>query len=246
MAKQGPQDSHHHFSRWLLAYASTYTAFHLLPAFLSHEIQNRLTSGDILNLFTPFVLLPIVWKLSALLRATVPEDDKSVVARAQVVLLFSATLYANGHGMNLAANAIGRHLTGMEGTPIFWLDYFFDEQLGHIIWHGGVTGLAFGLLMLATNLPPAPHLGMVLVAAPLFAFTYFADGVEGQTAWLNWPAALLLCAWSFFRMKKESGVPGANPVALFYAVAGALAVLLFVIWWVWHGGLPQFSALGWI
>jgi hypothetical protein len=80
----------------------------------------------------------------------------------------------------------------MEGIPIYWLDYFFDETLGHIFWHDGVVVIPIGFLLLATNLKAIPTSWLAMAGMPFFAFAYFTDGVEGQTAPLLFPGAILI------------------------------------------------------
>jgi hypothetical protein len=119
-------------SNRLFLFGFAYAFMHVMPAFLTHDVKNRLTTGDLLNFFTPFVVIPIVWKLYFLLRENLPIVSERKIRTAQTILLFSSILYVNGQGMNLSANAIARHLSEMKDSPLYSLDYFFDETLGHI------------------------------------------------------------------------------------------------------------------
>jgi hypothetical protein len=162
------------------------------------------------------------------------------------MLLFSSILYVNGQGMNLSANAIARHLSEMKDSPLYWLDYFFDETLGHIFWHSGMVGISIALLLLAANLQSGFVTWQILAGALFYSFAYFTDAVEGQTVPLLFPGAILILGGILYYHKKSSQKFSENPVKLFFLTGYVLAILLFLIWWIWQGGFPQFSELGWI
>jgi hypothetical protein len=42
------------------------------------------------------------------------------------------------------------------------------------------------------------------------------------------------------------GLSASRPLQTAFAAAFALAAVLVEIWAVWHGGVPQFSEVGWI
>lgn len=219
---------------------------HVMPAFLTHDVKNHLTTGDLLNFFTPFVIIPIVWKLYFLLRENLPTLSERKTRTVQFILLFGSILYVNGQGMNLSANAIARHLSEMKDSPLYWLDYFFDETLGHIFWHSGMVGISVALLLLAATLQAEMVLWQILTGALFYSFAYFTDAVEGQTVPLLFPSAVLILGGILYYNKKLSRKFSQNAVMLFFLTSYVLAILLFLIWWIWQGGFPQFSELGWI
>ncbi len=234
------------FSRWLFLFGFAYVFMHVMPAFLTHDIKNHLTSGDLLNFFTPFIIIPIVWKLYFLLREKLPEISERKIRIVLIILLFSSISYVSGQSMNLSANAIARHLSEMKDSPLYWLDYFFDETLGHIFWHSGMVGISCGLLLLAANLQAAIVSWQIIAGALFYSFAYFTDAVEGQTVPLLFPSTALILGGIFYDNKKSLRKFSKNPVVLFFLISYVLAILLFIIWWLWQGGFPQFSELGWI
>ncbi len=241
-----PTTSTSNLSTWLFLFAFAYAFMHIMPAFLTHDVKNRLTSGDLLNFFTPFVVIPLVWKLYFVIRANLQAVSDRMIKLTTAILFFSSIFYVNGQGMNLSANAIARHLVGMEQTSLYWLAYFFDENLGHIFWHSGVLGISLSFLLLAANLQTISTSWLTLAGAPFYSFAYFTDAVEGQTVVLLFPSAILILGGIFFHFKKQSNSFKRNPLMLFFLVGYVIAVALFFIWWIWQGGFPQFSELGWI
>jgi hypothetical protein len=233
-------------STWLILFAFAYAFMHVAPAFLTHDVKNRLTSGDLLNFFTPFVVIPLVWKLYFVIRANLQAVSDRTIKLTAIILFFSSIFYIHGQGMTLSANAIARHLVGMEQTPLYWLAYFFDEKMGHIFWHSGVLGISISFLLLAANLQPISTSWLALAGAPFYSFAYFTDAVEGQTVALLFPSAILILVRILFHCKKQPNSFKQNPVLLFFLVGYVIAVALFLIWWSWQGGFPQFSELGWV
>lgn len=245
-AKIELQNRTSNLSTWLFLFAFAYAFMHVMPAFLMHDLKNRLTTGDLLNFFTPFVVIPLVWKLYFVIRANLQAVSDRTIKLTTAILFFSSIFYVNGEGMNLSANAIARHLVGMEKTPIYWLDYFFDEKMGHIFWHSGVLGISISFLLLAANLQTIPTSWLTLAGVPFYSFAYFTDAVEGQTVVLLFPSAILILGGIVRRLKKQPNSLKRNPVMLFFLAGYALAIALFLIWWIWQGGFPQFSELGWV
>jgi hypothetical protein len=227
----------------LAVFAVLYAFFDLAPSFLTYDLGRRLTSGDVLNFFMPLAVLPPLWLVVVSLWADAPRDRRRMAA----TLLFIGTVFiADGHGMNLAANAVARHLTGQEGTPLYRLDYFFDEQMGHLLAHGGLLLATYGLLLVADGAGARRADWRSLAAAPLFGFAYFCDGVEGQTVFMLLPGAVIGAAWAAAGARQAGAGVLLQTVRGFLLVAFATALVLFAIWGVWHRGFPEFSELGWI
>lgn len=153
---------------------------------------------------------------------------------ALVLALVAGVLYADGHGIHLAANSIANEApTGdAERMAIFW-----DEGFSHVEWHLGWIGLlaAFGLAESRLPPSPAPYVGRHLVSAVLLGFTLFTSTVEGGTWWLVLAAAAVFSAWQCRAQR---------PVLATASIAFVLAALLIGIWAIWHGGVPQFSEVG--
>ena len=43
--------------------------------------------------------------------------------------------------IRVTSNSIGHPLEGMRGSDTCWLTNFYDETLGHYLWHVGFAGL---------------------------------------------------------------------------------------------------------
>jgi len=227
----------------LAAFAVLYAFFDLAPSFLGHDLGHRLTSGDVLNFFMPLAVLPWLWLVHARLSPGVPELRRRI---ATTVLFVATVMIADGHGMNLAANAVARQLQGHEGTGAWILDYFFDEDMGHLLAQGGLVLATYAWLLIADGAADRQADWRTLAAASLLGFAYFADGVEGQTVFLLLPGALLGALWAAVGARRAGARPLRHGVRGFLLVAYLTALVLFAIWGIWHRGFPEFSALGWI
>ena len=162
--------------RWLFLFGLAYAFMHVAPVFLTVEIENRLTGGDILAILSPLVVVSAAWKLFSILSPALNIIHETAVFW---LMLAASLLYAGGQGMNLAANAIARHLTDQGTTPLFQLTSFFDEMLGHILWHTGMIGMTTALLLRARSLQGSRSKALCFLGSLLFAFAYFTDAVEG-------------------------------------------------------------------
>jgi hypothetical protein len=206
--------------RALLAFAVAVAVFHHLPA-----LSGRF--GDWVDLATPFVVLGAAAAVLVVLRPPL---------WAGALALAAGVAYADGHGIHLAANSIAaERLAGeAEDTAYFW-----DERFGHIEWHLGLLGLlvAFPLAERFGRGAPTDAAATTWLVALLVGFTLFTSTVEGQDWWLVPPVALGLAAWALVRR---------GPVLRACAGALAFAGLLLAAWAAWHGGMPEFSDVGWI
>jgi hypothetical protein len=206
--------------RGFVALAVAVGVFHHVPAYAGD-------AGTWIDLATPFAVAAAV--VYGLRGAPLPAI---VVGTAALVL------YIDGHGIHLAANAIGHEDVGAaEDTVDFW-----DEHWGHAEWHLGWIGLLAALSL--ADLPHRPSnrvfLGLggpLIAAAALMGSTLFTSTVEGQDWWLVLGAAPLFVAWSAVRSGR---------VVAASAAATLLAAALIGIWAAWHGSVPQFSETGWL
>jgi len=207
-------------ARGFVALAAAVAVFHHVPAFTGD-------AGTWIDLVTPFaVAAATVYGLQRAPRAAI------VIGTAALVL------YVDGHGIHLAANAIGHEDTGAaEHTVDFW-----DEHWGHAEWHLGWLGLLAALALAEPPRRPSNRLllgvgGLVLAAAVLMGFTLFTSTVEGQDWWLTLGAAPLFAVWAVLRPR--SLVSAA-------AVATLVGAGLIGIWAASQGGVPEFSDVGWL
>ena len=178
-------------------------------------------TGTWIDLVTPFVVVGVAaWALHA-----APNP-------ARVVALVAGIAFVDGHGIHLSANDIGHYdVTGKAED----VRYFWDEHWGHIEWHLGLLGLlaAFALADARRTRPDRVE----LAAAALLGWTLFANTVEGQDWFLTLAAAVVFAAWAAARRSRT---------LVACASATLLAAALIGIWAAWHGGVPQFSELGWL
>lgn len=246
MKNKNPQASNReNLCFWIFAYAFCYAFFHIVPVFVEFEIKNKLLLGDILDILTPFIVLFLVFKLYHILKS-----NSSVKLPAVIILIFGAIIFVEGHGMHLAANAIFRHISSYaaQNTPIYALTYFFDETLGHIFWDSGIIILSAGIILIGTDVAANHHFkpGFVFPGSLLYGFTYFVNGVEGQTVVFTLPMALIIPAAIFLYGRTKQTKITKNPVLCFFACAYLVALILFIIWGILQEGFPEFSAVGWI
>jgi len=223
----------------VVGFAVAFLVFLLAPPFLPYRFAPYplINWADVVDLATPLVLIPLYWLL--LTDSPVPPSRGWIIA-----FLVLAAAWVDGHGIHLAANAIGHRLKGQTG-PALDLTEFWDEKFGHYLWHTAVLGLSALVLIRHARAPaPAERPSWTgLIAAAVYGFTLFLIGNEGGTAPLVVPfaAAVTLAAWPLRRRLLPS------PVLAMFALGYALALAVFAIWFVyWGGRLPQFSDLGWI
>jgi hypothetical protein len=224
----------------ILVFSITFLVFFMLPPFLNQKFGSYplMKVADVFDLFTPLVLIPLYWLIYRL-------DGKSAPTRGEDVcfMIFTA-FWVLGQGMHLAANSIGHLLNGMEGTDIYKLSHFYDEVLGHYLWHFGVVGLSAILIFRQWRKPLVEggiSTWLVILAGIIYGFTYFALIIEGATTPLGVTftvlAVLLMAIYARKVMTKQ-------PVLCFFFIAYAFALLLFIGWGIYWQGLPEFSEVG--
>ncbi len=125
-------------SLFILIFSITFTLFLFGPPLLNKQfsIYPLMKIGDVFDIFTPLILIPLYWLLFRL------AEDKSPSLKENLIFLFIAAFWVVGHGMHLSANSIGHLLEGTEGSDVYNLAYFYDEILSHYLWHFGIVGLS--------------------------------------------------------------------------------------------------------
>lgn len=180
---------------------------------------------DATDLVTPFAVVGAA--LAALLSLRAPP-------RAFLLAFVATILYVDGHGIHLSANSI-RHdpVPGRAGeTARFW-----DEQFGHLWWHLGLLALAGAICLAEPKRNVSLSRRQAAAVVVLFGSTLFTNTVEGGDWWLELAGAAVFAAWA---------LAARRPVVTAFAGAFAFAAALIGIWALWHGGVPQFSELGWL
>lgn len=227
-------------ARLTLVFAIAFAVFIVAPAFLGMPFgpYPLLSCGDVLDLFTPLVLIPLYWALFR--EAGDPPPGRG----GTIAFLALAALWVEGQGMHLAANAIG-HLPGAgEGTALARLTHALDEELSHYLWHGGMVGLSALLIHRQWRHPFAGRrsgLGFEGVAGAIHGFNYFITIVEAGTARLGIPFAALVLLFVALRGR---GRLREQPILAFFFVAYLVATLGFLGWGLYWRGLPEFSQVG--
>jgi hypothetical protein len=200
---------------------------------------------DALDILTPLVLLPLYWLL---FRFT---TDSTANLVEEITFMVFAAMWVLGHGMHLAANSINNlvgalaksQVIDITTSDIYTLIYFYDEHLGHYIWHIGILGLT-GLLIYRAWRHPAGEATAwwaVIPAGLIYGFTLFCLFIEGQTTLLGYPFALIITLLALIWGRKNLAQ---QPILAFFLIACLAAAALFTGWgFYWHG-FPQFTDVG--
>lgn len=225
--------------RLILAFAILYAFFLIAPALLSSQFAPYplLKNGDILDLLTPLILLPLYWLMLE------HGGTGEATARERFVFVVLAAAWAMGQGMHLGANAVGHLLDDFKTTDAYALNHFLDEDLSHYIWHAASIGLIVLLLVRQTRSPFVSERSSLVkegVAALLYGLTYFIVTIEAGTLPLGLPFAVAIVVFGFWVRKNLR----AQPLSAFYVFAFLLALLLFAGWGMYWRGFPEFSEVG--
>ena len=178
-------------------------------------------AGTWVDLVTPFVVLAA----AAIVLARQRRD-------VLLLALVAAIAYVDGHGIHLAANDIGHYETVAGHAEE--VRHFWDEFFGHLEWHLGFFGL-LAAFALADDRRAGRGLGWPAVG--LLGWTMLVTSVEGGDWWL--PVA-------FAAPFAGLAVANRRRTAALCAAATVLATALIGVWALWHGGVPEFSELGWL
>jgi hypothetical protein len=184
-------------------------------------------TAEWISLATPFAVVAAAAAVLAQLQAR---------GAPLAVAIVGGILYVDGHGMHLAADSIRSEGLSGEAERVA---HFWDERISHWELHSGLmlVVVAFCLAEAEARVPVAPAPWAAVSTVALLGLTLFAGVVEGGTWWLLPPAAIGLGIWAVLRPR---------PLLRTCAAAFGLALVLLVVWVVWHGGVPEFSDLGWI
>lgn len=200
---------------------------------------------DVFDILTPLVLIPIYW----LLFKHSASEGKFLAEEIAFIVL--AAIWVEGHGIHLSANSIDNLIdalarnpaTSIKSTDIYRLVYFFDEGLGHYVWHIGMLGLAALLIWHEWRHPVgAQTIWWAAIAAGIvYGFSLFAIFIEGQTVFLGFPFAIMVVLFALVWKRNKLAQ---RPVLAFFFLACLVATLLFAGWGIYWRGFPQFSDVG--
>lgn len=222
---------------WILIFGVLTPVFVIGPALMGQTFlpYPLMDVADVFDLFTPLVLIPVYWLLFQWAGKDSPSLPESLV------FMLLAAFWVEGQGMHLAANSIG-HLLVDTGKAVE-LTYFYDEVLGHYLWHIGLLGLA-ALLMYREWGRPAGLItpwGITLPAGIIYGFTVFAATLEGQTAPMSLPFVILVALFTLIWGRNRLG---RQPVLAFFFASFLIAALFYLGWGLYWGGFPEFSEVG--
>ena len=253
----------------ILLFAILFTVLFLTPAFASGQYKpyELLKNGDIIDLFTPLILIPLYWSLYR------PKEEQPSRSFGVSLFLIFAALWVMGHSMHLAANAIKHLLTDLTPadaeylsiarvarddidltkTEIYALTDNFDERLGHLIWHSGILGLAAVLLVGEFRHHAGQdqaNMGLIVPAGILHGLTLFTIFIEGQTVILGLPFVVSVSAYGLTAGRKWFR---RRPLITFFTITAVLAAFLIIGWGLYWGNsdcgwFPEFSSkcVGWL
>ncbi len=242
-------------ARLTLIFAILFAVFIIAPAFFSDRFAPYplMKSGDVLDLLTPLVLIPLYWLLfqihevrgsPVVKRLGLSDPHRPPSQKEMLVFLIFAALWVEGHGMHLVANSIGHLTQPYSGSEIEQLTHFYDEILSHYIWHFGLVGLSILLIYRQWQNPFTKQrsgLRFEITAGIIHGFNYFIDIVESATTILGVPFAagvvLFVLIWGRQHLRQQ-------PILAFFFVSYSLACLFFLGWGLYWGGLPEFSKVG--
>jgi hypothetical protein len=84
-------------------------------------------------------------------------------------------------------------------------------------------------------------LWLVILSGVIHGFALFMIGIEGGTAPVGIPFAVLATVFGLVWGRQKLAH---QPLLLFFAVSYAVVVIFFAGWGIYWGSLPQFSELG--
>jgi len=230
---------------WLIILFAILSAFFLVGLIFFQSpfpLYPLVSWKDVIDLITPFIIIP----LYGLMFKAASRGGPGWLKEMAFITLTS--LWVLGQGMHLTANSIG-NLTeyfsesgrlDILDTNIYALTYFFDEKLGHYLWHAAILGLAVLLIVREWRFPSggtAPRWVLGL-AGLLYGGTLFIIFVEGQTTPLGFPfsliASLVLLVLGVRKFKER-------PLLVFFFTSLLAAAILMTVWGIYFHGFPELS-----
>ena len=230
-----------------LTFAILSVVFLLLLIFLRtpFSLYPLMSYQDALDILTPLVLIPLYWLIFHYAGSETPRLSQAIS------FLILAVFWVEGHGMHMAANSISnlmaegitRTQAELPGGDLYTLAYFFDEQLGHYLWHIGVLGLAALLIYREWHQPAGWRTvwWQAISGGIIYGLTLFMITNEGQTVWLGLPFSFLVVLFGLIWGRKRLG---RQPVLAFFFVTFLVALLFLAGWGLYWGGFPEFGEVG--
>lgn len=230
-----------------LVFAILSLAFIVLSVFLRFKFPPYplVSYQDALDVLTPVVLIPLYWlmfKYAVGERPTLIEN---------LAFLLLAVIWIEGHGMHLSANSVDNLIdalaanpaTNIKGTDVYRLVFFFDEQLGHYLWHTGLITLPLLLIYFETRhaVGSPVRWWATILAGVIYGITLFCIFIQARTLFMGFPFAIAVALFGLIWGRNKLAQ---RPVLAFFFVSCIVAILLFSGWGLYWGGFPQFTAVG--
>lgn len=218
-------------ARLTLIFALVFAFFILMPPMLNSQFPAYplMKWADVLDLFTPMVVIPLYWILFQV------GPDRSITRREIITFLVLSAFWVEGQGMHLGSNSIGHWIDeSLKDTDFYAITYFYDETLGHYLWHIGVMGLSALLIYRQWRNPfvgEPSGITMPVIAGLLYGITYTLMVLEGTTVPLGVPFTVLALAVLLLAGRPHMR----QPLILFYTVAYGLAGVVFLVWRLYWG-----------
>lgn len=223
-------------SRTVVIFAVAFAILLMTPAFLNQQFgpYPLMKTGDVTDVITPMVLLPLYWLLFRL--------NKVPSTRETILFLIFAAFWVEGQGMHLSANSIGHLIASEPPNDQYTLTHFYDEVLSHYLWHIGMFGLAALMIwrQMQNIFTTSFALRAEAIAGVIYGVVNFVITIEANTVPLGLPAAVLLIIWGLSQRRQFRQ----QPLTAFLTIAHTITLVLYVIWYVRFGGFPEFSDLG--
>jgi hypothetical protein len=225
-----------------LLFSIAFFIFIIGPPFLGYRFAPYplMHIADIFDLFTPLVILPLYWLIFRYSAAHLPG------LKVNLIFMILAAFWVLGQGMHLSANSIDNllKLKGLESGDVYNLTFFYDETLGHYLWHFGTIGLSALFIFREWRNPLTGFqtgTGRNITAGICYGFVFFAMVVEGNTVPMGLPftvlAIVFILIWNRAKLNQK-------PLSVLFLTGYLFAMSLFVIWGVWQKGFPGFFEAG--
>eukprot|EP01113_Clastostelium_recurvatum_P004683 TRINITY_DN12064_c0_g1_i1.p1 TRINITY_DN12064_c0_g1~~TRINITY_DN12064_c0_g1_i1.p1 ORF type:complete len:280 (+),score=47.31 TRINITY_DN12064_c0_g1_i1:84-842(+) len=226
-----------------------------------------LTLADVVDTFAPYPVIPLQLYLYYQCRASeIRSYLMYTTGPVYTWLVFEALLYViftlcwtNGHGMHLAANSVHnvldreyfshtivdalKHkstLVSLHSTIDFW-----DEKLGHYVWHAGIYGMQAVLVWSApigTTTQSFVDMVLLTVSSFIYGIMLFCAQVEGGSVSTGIPYLVFITSlilrhpWAHIKR---------SAILLYFGMATILTSGLLAWWGYMNGGeFPEFSDVG--
>lgn len=227
-------------SLYVLAFSILFVVFFIGPPFLGQPftVYPLMKIADVLDIFTPLILIPLYWLLFRMGREEAPSLAENVV------FLLLAAFWVEGQGMHLSANSIGHLLENVKGSNVYNLTNFYDEVLSHYLWHFGIVGLSALIIFRQWQNEFAQERALswlLILSGILHGFTLFMIVIEAGTAPLGVTFAAVVALFGLVWGRKKLRQ---QPLLLFFFIAYLVATLFSAGLGIYWRGLPEFSQLG--